>query len=125
MTPEEKALADKAAAEAAAKTAADANEARMKDLEFRALFSEATADIPVAKEFRDQIKEKWAAGMEIGDATVVVLNKNGKLPSKDIETPAGTSAPTVSTQKKEPVTAEEWATQFQELERKGEIRLDA
>lgn len=74
-----------------AKAAAEAAEARAasleKEKEFYASFSTNIAKYPGAAEHTDAIKEKVLAGYSVEDATVSVLNAEGKLmPQAQIET---------------------------------------
>lgn len=65
-----------------------------KEVEFYSAFSDTTDKYPVAKEFKDKIKEKVLAGYSVEDAAVSVLAKEGRLeaplPARD--NPAGGSA---------------------------------
>ena len=65
-----------------------------KELEFYSSFSDTTDKYPVAKEFKDKIKEKVLSGYSVEDAAVAVLAKEGRLeaplPARD--NPAGGSA---------------------------------
>lgn len=65
-----------------------------KEVEFYSAFSDTTDKYPVAKEYKDKIKEKVLAGYSVEDAAVAVLAKEGRLeaplPAKD--NPAGGSA---------------------------------
>lgn len=129
---EEQIAADEAAAKkasddaiAAAKVEKEASDKRIKDLEFNAAFGELLSEHPAAKEYKAKIKEKVDTGLSVTDATLVILAGEGKIGTKETYVPGGTSAPTVQTPKKEPETAEEWAQQLQDLERKGEFRFDA
>lgn len=81
-----------------------------KNLKFVSDFSEMVPKYQAASEYRDAIKEKVDAGYTIEDATVAVLNANGKLIPQAQEEPvietapiAGGSAPTqLPTQAKSP-----------------------
>lgn len=100
----EKALSEKAKAEEAAAKEAKAREkaereaeAAKKDLEFFRNFNTVSSKYQGASEYQDQIREKVAAGYELEDATVAVLNKEGKFvppppPPQPKEFPAGGSA---------------------------------
>ena len=69
-------------------------DAAKKEVEFYSSFSNATDKYPLAKDFKDKIKEKVLAGYSVEDATVAVLAKEGKLTatSPETESPAGGSA---------------------------------
>ena len=65
-----------------------------KEVEFYSSFSNATDKYPLAKDFKDKIKEKVLAGYTVEDATVAVLASEGKLTATPpaTESPAGGSA---------------------------------
>ena len=65
-----------------------------KEVEFYSSFSNATDKYPLAKDFKDKIKEKVLAGYTVEDATVAVLASEGKLTPAPpaTESPAGGSA---------------------------------
>lgn len=70
-----------------------------KERDFFASFSDAAVKFPAASEYKDAIKEKVMAGYTVEDATVAVLNAQGKLaPQAPAELPlqpiAGGSAAT-------------------------------
>lgn len=71
----------------------------LKERDFYASFSDMTSQYPQAKDFKDKIKEKVMGGYSVEDATVAVLNKEGKLvktepPKEPPPTAAGGSATT-------------------------------
>lgn len=81
-------------AEEAEKRAVEAE----KKAEFISTFSEVSTKYQGATEYKDKIQEKVALGYSVEDATVSVLNAEGKLlPQAEIEAPqqqvAGGSAP--------------------------------
>lgn len=86
-TEREARLAAEARAEAAEKTVAFLND-----------FSNMASKFPNAPEYREAIQEKVLAGYSVEDATVAVLNAEGKLmpqeqgPIAPIESPIGGSA---------------------------------
>lgn len=86
----EKARADKEAAEAA--------QAR-KDAEFYKNFTNISSKYQGAHEFQDQIREKTALGLDVEEATMLVLTKEGKYtppppPQPKIDSPTGGSSST-------------------------------
>lgn len=126
-----KSLAAKVAEEARGKEEAQAKtaeaEARAlaaeKSLEFVNAFSEVTSKYQGATEFRTEIEEKVSKGYSIEDATVSVLNANGKLiPQVEGMTVApitqagGGSAPTVL-----PNSNERTAHEMSQDERREEL----
>lgn len=119
--------------EAVAKAAAEAERAALleKERDFFASFADMTGKYPSASEFKDQIKEKVMAGYTAEDATVAVLNAQGKLmPSAPVESApmqaAGGSAATVITDAAKPVgemTQAERRQQLVEAEKRGDLSL--
>ena len=73
-TAEERDVATKAKAEAEAKAIE-----MEKERDFYASFSDSATKYPGAIEYKDQIKEKVLAGYSVEDATVSVLNREGKF----------------------------------------------
>lgn len=72
-----------------------------KERDFFATFSDTATKFPGASEYKDAIKEKVLAGYSVEDATVAVLNAEGKLTPQVEVAPepaptqaAGGSAPT-------------------------------
>ncbi len=65
-----------------------------KEVEFYSSFSDASDKYPLAKDFKDQIKEKVLSGYTVEDATVAVLASEGKLTAtpQETESPGGGSA---------------------------------
>lgn len=129
----EKKAAEFAAAEAQAKTA-EAEAAKVaaeKDRDFYASFTESTAKYPGAAEYKDKIKEKVQAGYSLEDATVSVLNKEGKLtqsaPKVEIAPAAGGSAvnqlPDGGSKTLKEMTRDEKRQALIEEEKKGNISL--
>ena len=100
----EKALSEKAKAEEDAEKANKTAEKHKleaetakKDLEFFRNFNTVSTKYEGAAEFQDQIKEKVSAGYDLEDATVAVLNKQGRFvppppTPQPKESPAGGSA---------------------------------
>lgn len=79
-------------------------EAKAAEAEKKAAFSEGYADFlsqnPAAKDFKQQIQEKFMSGMPVEDAAYAVLGKAGKLggsPKAESTIPAGGSAATTLT----------------------------
>lgn len=91
---------NKAQAEAEAKVKAEERAAKAeKDLEFYKSFSQVSAKYPGASDFQDQIKERVDKGYDPEDATIAVLNREGKLGNQQVQSQprpnvAGGSAPT-------------------------------
>lgn len=80
---------------AEAKTALEQDKTKLeKERDFYKDFSATSAKYPQAGEFQDKILEKVQSGYSVEDATVSVLNSEGKLiPQKeDVEIVAGGSA---------------------------------
>lgn len=84
----------------AATEAAEAEKANLqKERDFFESFSDTATKFPGASDFKDAIKEKVLAGYSVEDATVSVLNAEGKLTPTVEKAPepaaaAGGSAPT-------------------------------
>lgn len=72
-------------AKKAVETAESARISAEKERDFYASFSDATGKYPGASEYKDAIKEKVLAGYSVEDATMSVLNQEGKL-APQIET---------------------------------------
>lgn len=89
-------------AEEKAKAEAEAQAAK-KEAEFYKGFNTVASKYEGANEYQDKILEKVNAGYDIEDATVAVLNKEGKFnpersePSVSPQSPAGGSATTTMT----------------------------
>lgn len=66
-------------AKAALEEAKKAAETATKERDFYASFSQSIAKYPGATEYQDKIKEKVMNGYTVEDATVAVLNSEGKL----------------------------------------------
>lgn len=109
-------------------------EARMKvekERDFYATFTESAAKYPGSLAFRDQIKEKVIAGYSVEDATVSVLNKEGKLTPEiktvEVAPAAGGSAvnqlPDGGQKTLREMTRDEKRAALIEEERKGNISL--
>lgn len=54
-------------------------EAAEKDRDFYKDFGQTSSKYPGAQEYQEQIREKVVAGYSVEDATVAVLNREGKL----------------------------------------------
>lgn len=96
-------LSDKLKAEAEAKAQAEAErEQAKKEAEFYKGFNTMISKYPQSSELQDKIKEKVMAGYDIEDATVSILNKEGKFvpqePPAPPASPAGGSATNTITQ---------------------------
>lgn len=92
LTAEERDKAKQAEEAAKAET-----EAAKKDVEFYKGFNEVSSKYPGSNEYQDKILEKVKAGYDLEDATVSVLNKEGKFSAPNSttrESPIGGSAPT-------------------------------
>jgi hypothetical protein len=118
-----KALADKEALE---KVTA------LKDVEFYKNFNTTASKYPGANEFQDKIKEKVALGLDLDEATMLVMTKEGKYappaaPPAPKASPAGGSAPTNLTTGGEKTIGEmtqaEKRAQLFEAEKRGDIGL--
>lgn len=92
----DKKLAEESAAAAQkAKEETDAKLAQMeKDNKFFSGFSDTLSKNPQAAEYKDKIKEKFAAGYSMEDAVITTLHAEGKLSSQPgmKESPIGGSA---------------------------------
>lgn len=119
-------------AKAAAEAAQARAEAAEKERDFFANFSKESVKYPAASEHMDAIKEKVMAGYSVEDATVSVLNAEGKLTPQAQEVPADTgtalggsaTTPPLSGESK-PVgemTQEERRAALIEADRRGELR---
>lgn len=134
-----KALADKTKAEEARakadETAAQAQqeaETAKKDAEFYKNFNTVTSKYQGASEFQDQIKERYLKGIDMEEAAIGVLGKEGKYvppqaPPPPRQSPAGGSATTTITQGGEKPIGEmsqaERRAALMEAERRGDIGL--
>lgn len=82
-----------------------------KENSFNAGFSEMLSSHPMAKDHKDEIKDKVLSGYSVEDATFAVLGKAGKLGEQEQQAPvvAGGSADTPPAQEKNiaDMTAEE------------------
>jgi hypothetical protein len=87
-------------AKEALEAAAAEKAALEKERDFFATFTDTATKFPGASEYKDAIKEKVLAGYSVEDATVAVLNAEGKLAPQVERAPepapaaAGGSAPT-------------------------------
>lgn len=125
LTATERDEATKKAEEAEAKA-----QAALKDVDFFKNFNSLSAKYEGANEYQDKIREKVMAGYEIEDATVAVLNKEGKFiapppPASPRENPAGGSANnTTSGGEKNlaDMTKDEKFAKLQEAGMEGELR---
>lgn len=115
-----KALAEKESAEKAA---------ALKDVDFFKNFNTLSSKYEGATEYQDKIREKVMAGYEIEDATVAVLNKEGKFvpPQAPVvkENPAGGSANNTTSggeKKLEDMSKDEKFAKLSEAGMEGELR---
>lgn len=120
------------AAKAAEEAAKAAQASAEKERDFYAGFAESSPKHPGAVEYRDAIKEKVMAGYSVEDATVSVLNAEGKLtgtvvPVVEIAPAAGGSAvnqlPDTSVKPLSEMTRDEKRAQLVEAEKRGDISL--
>lgn len=113
---------------------AEAEAARLtveKERDFYSGFSDTVSKYPNASEHKDAIKEKVLAGYSVEDATVSVLNKEGKLtPRVEVvpQVPAGGGSainqPTNGAQKQvSEMTQAERRAALVEAEKRGDISL--
>lgn len=116
------------AAEEARKKAEAERDSLAKEASFYKSFNPLLSKYQAAAELQDKIKEKVMAGYDIEDATVAILNREGKLnpqaPVVERETVAGGSATNPpTTGKAKPVgemsQSERWAKLY-EMEKKGD-----
>lgn len=88
-------LSDKLAAEAKKREKIEAESAvNKKEAEFYKNFNPLTSKYQGSAEFQDKIKEKVMAGYDIEDATVAVLNKEGRFNPQGSEAPIQRESPT-------------------------------
>lgn len=126
-----KAQGQETASEREARIAAEARaEAAEKKADFLDAFSGLASKYPGATEHKDAIQEKVLGGYSVEDATVSVLNAEGKLmPQAEIapqaDSPLGGSAanPTFSTDQKSvnEMTREEKRAALLEADKRGEV----
>lgn len=117
------------AAEEARKKAEAERDSLAKEASFYKSFNPLLSKYSAAAELQDKIKEKVMAGYDIEDATVAILNREGKLnptssPVVEREIVAGgSSANPPTTGKAKPVAemtqAERWAKLY-DIEKKGD-----
>lgn len=131
----EKAKAEELAAKAtkAQEKAEKEAEAAKKDLEFFKSFNTVSSKYQGAAEYQDQIKEKTALGLDVEEATMLVLTKEGKYtpppqPRAPVQSPAGGSAPTtLHSGGDKPIgemTQDERRSFLVEAEKRGDIALN-
>lgn len=104
----------------------------LKDVDFYKNFNTLSAKYEGASEYQDKIREKVMAGYDIEDATVAVLNREGKLATPNVqsppppkENPAGGSANNVVTggeKSLSDMTKDEKFAKLQEAGMEGELR---
>jgi hypothetical protein len=117
-------------AEAKAKAEAELAEAK-KDADFFKSFNQVSAKYQGAGEYQDKIREKANLGLDVEEATMLVLTKEGKYtpPIQPIErnNPAGGSASTsIADQADKPfdkMSKDEMRSQIQDLESRGEFKF--
>lgn len=135
----EKALSEKAKAEELAAKAEKAREKALaeaetakKDLEFFKNFNTVSSKYQGASDYQDQIKEKTALGLDVEEATMLVLAKEGKYtpppaPKVPTPSPAGGSSPTNLKSGDKPISEmsqDERRAQLIEAQKRGDINLD-
>jgi hypothetical protein len=101
---------------------------RIASLEFDNSFKDIVAELPDAKEARDEIRDKVKAnpGMSVSDAAYAVLGSKGKFKhqsSDDDGSSFGGSGSTTVAGSKAKKSREELAKEFQDAEARGEIKL--
>ena len=120
------------AANAKAETEAASRLVAEKERDFYASFSDTVTKFPAASEFKDKIREKVMAGYSAEDATVSVLNAEGKLtpaaPVIEVAPPAGGGSavnqlPSTGTKSVSEMSREEKRQQLVEAEKRGDISL--
>jgi len=98
-----------------------------KERDFFASFSDQVSKFPAASEFKDAIKEKVLAGYTAEDATVAVLNANGRLMPQEnnveVGPIAGGSAPTQLTgdRPSSNLSQEERRQKLMDMDSRGEL----
>lgn len=106
--------------------------AALKDAEFYKNFSTASSKYPGANEYQDKIREKAALGLDVEEATMLVMAKEGKYvvpPPMPVpkQSPAGGSAVVnLKNGDQKPVsemTQDERRAQLMEAERRGDISI--
>lgn len=106
----------------------------LKDVEFYKNFSTVASKYQGANEYQDQIREKVALGLDVEDATMLVLTKEGKYTPAPVaveaprrESPAGGSAVNAiksgGEKSASEMTQAERRTQLMEAERRGDLGL--
>ena len=101
-----------------------------KERDFLSSFGDQVTKHPDAVPFRDKIKERVLKGYSVEDATVSVLNGEGKLFKKEAppENPAGGSAPVppqLNVDKKvSEMTREEKRNALVEAEKRGDLGVN-
>lgn len=123
--------AQETATEREARQAAEARaEAAEKKAEFLDAFTGVSTRFPGASEYRDAIQEKVLAGYTVEDATVAVLNAEGKLlpsqePAPEADSPVGGSAvtPSLDTSNRgiDSLSTEEKRAKLLEADARGEV----
>lgn len=126
-TSEERDAANaKAESEAAARLVAE------KERDFFSSFTDSIAKYPTAPQYRDKIKEKVMAGYSVEDATVAVLNAEGKLVPQVAPAPApapaaGGSAvnqlPQTGSKSVSEMSRDEKRQNLMEAEKRGDIAV--
>lgn len=119
-------------ANAKAESEATARLAAEKERDFYSSFSESTAKFPNASEYKNKIKAKVMAGYTVEDATVAVLNSEGKLTQSAPPPPtpapaAGGSAvnqlPATGTKTVSEMNRDEKRQALMDAEKRGDISL--
>lgn len=101
-----------------------------KERDFYKGFNQVSTKYPAASEYQDKILEKVNAGYDVEDATVAILNKEGKLnpviPVAEKPTVAGGSATTTikgNAKTPEEMTQDEREAALKDYEAKGEFKF--
>lgn len=116
-------------AEAKAKAEAEAQAAK-KEAEFFKSFNQVSTKYQGASEYQDKIREKAALGLDVEEATLLVMAKEGKYtppePKVERESPAGGSATTnvrSSEKSVDEMTQAERLAALKDMEARGEFKL--
>ncbi len=127
-----KLTADKEEADKAKAQAEAEKHAALKDAEFYKNFNTTASKYPGASDFQDKIREKVSLGLDLEEATLLVMAKEGKYsppaqPQAPRQSPAGGSAPTTMISPEKPLadqTQAERRAALMEAERRGDIGLN-
>lgn len=115
---------------AKAKEEADAKAlAAQKDADFFKGFNQISTKYAGSSEYQDKIREKVALGLDIEDATKLIMVNEGKYtpPAPERESPIGGSASTgiadIGEKNPKDMTQDERRSILKDLEAKGEFKL--